>query len=240
LTGINLGRYGLDLNPPESLKSLIESLEKIKSNIRIRLTSIEPMEIDESLILAIARSRKICHHLHIPLQSGDDEILKRMKRPYTSVDFLERIWMAFREIQDLTVGFDLIAGFPGEEDHHFERTYNFVEGLPFTYLHVFPFSPRKNTEAVSLSGKIPYQRTRERVNALRRLSMERKLKVYRENIGKIHDVLVEGEVEGGIFQGLTSNYLRVYFRGTRDMVNDIVPVKIESVEGERLVGKVNL
>lgn len=239
LTGINLGRYGLDLNPPESLKSLVEAMENNITPPRIRLSSIEPMELDRALILAISKSEKICHHLHIPLQSGDNEILMKMKRPYTTEDFAERIKMAVKEIPDLTVGLDIIPGFPGEEDSHFNVSYSFLKGLPFTYLHVFPFSERRGTEAALLPGKVPHRIIVERSKALRQLSMERRGYIYRKNIGKTLDVLVEAETEEGIFNGITSNYIRVYFKGTRDMLNSIVPVRIKGMEGGRLVGVVS-
>lgn len=236
LTGINLGRYGVDLHPEMELLHLLEEIEKEKGPPRIRLSSIEPMELNRPLISFIAGSKKICHHLHIPLQSGEDEILKRMGRPYSSDDFAEVIRAAYDKIKDLTIGIDVIAGFPGEENHNFENTYRFIESLPFTYLHVFPFSPRKGTPAAKLKDHVPSPTIKERTSRLRLLGNKRRERICLENLGKTHKVLVEGERGSGFLQGLTANYLRIYFKGKRELINRIIPVTLTTLENGRLHG----
>jgi threonylcarbamoyladenosine tRNA methylthiotransferase MtaB len=236
LTGVNLGRYGLDLHPEIGLLDMLEAIEKEKGPPRIRLSSIEPMELNRSLIDFIAGSKKICHHLHIPLQSGEDKILKRMGRPYSSDDFAEVIRAAYDEIKDLTIGMDVIAGFPGEENHNFENTYQFIEGLPFTYLHVFPFSPRKGTPAAKLKDHVPSPTIKERTSRLRLLGNKRRERVYLEQIGRTHQILVEGESDKGLLQGLSANYLRIYFKGKRELINRIIPITLTTLENGRLHG----
>lgn len=236
LTGVNLGQYGLDLHPPIDLHDLLEVLEDKKTPVRIRLSSIEPMELNRDILSLIARSKKVCHHLHIPLQSGDDEILEKMGRPYSSAGFAETIWTAIHEIPDVTIGMDVIVGFPGEEDRHFENTYHFLEGLPFTYLHIFPFSARKGTPASQLRNALPSTTLKKRSSRLRFLSQKTRERVYQGYIGKILEVLVEGASSGGHFQGLTENYLRVFFNGKKEMINQIIPVTLNTLDNGRLQG----
>ena len=219
------------------LLHLLEEIEKEKGPPRIRLSSIEPMELNRSLIGFIAGSKKICHHLHIPLQSGEDKILKRMGRPYSSDDFAEVIRAAYDEIKDLTIGMDVIAGFPGEENHNFENTYQFIERLPFTYLHVFPFSPRKGTPAAKLKDHVPPPTIKERTSRLRLLGNKRRERVYLEQIGRTHQILVEGESDKGLLQGLSANYLRIYFKGKWELINRIIPITLTTLENGRLHGK---
>ncbi len=159
-----------------------------------------------------------------------------MGRPYSSAAFAETIWTAIHEIPDVTIGMDVIVGFPGEEDRHFENTYHFVEGLPFTYLHVFPFSARKGTLASQLRNTLPSTTLKERSSRLRLLSQKTREKVYQGHIGKTVEVLVEGDNRSGHFQGLTENYLRVFFNGKKEMINQIIPVTLNTFDNGRLQG----
>ncbi len=143
LTGIHLGVYGADLNPPTNLTELLQSLNDGKLIERIRLSSIEPHEITEKMIKIVASSDIFCRHFHIPLQSGDDAILKKMHRPYTNRFFRDLITNIHEQIPDAAIGVDILVGFPGESDEAFENTYATIKELPVTYLHVFPFSPAK-------------------------------------------------------------------------------------------------
>jgi len=131
---------------------------------------------------------------------------------------------------------DVIVGFPGEEDHNFENTYRFIEDLPFSYLHVFPFSPRKGTPAAQLPDTLPEPTLKERTSRLRLLGLKRRERVYLRHLGKTLGVLVEGEGGKGLFQGLTANYLRVFFKGKREMINQIIPVTLTTLEKGRLQG----
>ena len=155
LTGIHLGAYGIDLTPTSSLLKLLQLIEQHKPLSRIRISSLEPMDISPDLADLIASSKIICPHLHLPLQSGDSEILKRMNRPYGAPDFHKLITMLVSKIPHLCLGVDVMVGFPGETDSQFDNTYKLLADLPVSYFHIFPYSKRENTRAASLPDHIP-------------------------------------------------------------------------------------
>ncbi|MBN2179286.1 MAG: tRNA (N(6)-L-threonylcarbamoyladenosine(37)-C(2))-methylthiotransferase MtaB, partial [Deltaproteobacteria bacterium] len=162
LTGIHLGMYGHELSPRTSLSDLLSRIEKETDIERLRISSTEPMEITDGIIELIRESSILCRHLHIPLQSGNDKILKAMNRNYDSRQFEERIETIVQEIPDIGIGIDIIAGFPGESEEKFENTRAFIERLPIQYLHVFPYSKRPGTAAFSLSDHVPENIKKER------------------------------------------------------------------------------
>lgn len=242
LTGIHLGAYGLDLTPAASLEHLIDRIEVGETPDRIRLTSVEPGDFSPGLIDRISRSRKICPHLHVPVQSGDDGILRRMNRPYGRV-FLASLMEKLRErIPDLCLGADVIAGFPGEGDEAFRRTYELIENLPLSYLHVFPFSPRKGTVAATLPDAVPEALTRERSEALRGLGKRKRVAFYSRFLGRELDVLVEDrrEKRTGRWKGLSRNYLPVVIKDGpgegRAWVNEEWRVRIDAIDEEGATG----
>jgi threonylcarbamoyladenosine tRNA methylthiotransferase MtaB len=239
LTGIHLGNFGKDLYPPSSLVQLLDRLQESSKIPRIRLSSIEPLEADDPLLRCIGASRRICPHLHLPLQSGDDEMLAWMNRPYGVAFYRERALRALEMVPNLTLGADVIVGFPGESASHFERTLRFIEGMPFTYLHIFPFSPRPGTRAWSLPDRVPPSEVKARAQALRELSQARRIAAMSSYLGKTLEVLVEREKKGrrGWMEGLTSNYLRALVAGNDEMRNKIVPVQMDRVDGIHLVGR---
>ena len=211
LTGIHLGHYGLDLEPGTCLNDLLIAVESATLMERIRISSIEPAEISNELIDRIADSKMFCHHFHIPLQSGDNEVLKRMNRPYTREMFHHIVCRIHDRIPDAAIGADVLVGFPGESDAAFDQTVSLIEALPISYLHVFPFSPRKGTPAYSFADQIPHSVVKARCSTLRALGKAKKKCFYRSHIGKELEILVEGVRDNttGHLKGMTSNYIPV-------------------------------
>jgi threonylcarbamoyladenosine tRNA methylthiotransferase MtaB len=239
VTGIHLGLYGRDLRPPSSLISLLEKLLGRSSIPRIRLSSLEPLELDEALLALMRHSDRLCPHLHVPLQSGDDGILRRMGRPYDTALYHERIQRAVVEVPDLTVGCDVIVGFPGESAQKFENTLHFLRRLPFTYLHVFPFSARPGTPAASFDERVPPQEVKRRSRLLRKLSGERRSAMMQRYLGRSLPVLLERRysAEPGWMEGWSTNYLRVRAKGPQAALNQIKQVAMTGTEATHLIGQ---
>ncbi|MBP1714375.1 MAG: tRNA 2-methylthioadenosine synthase -like protein [Deltaproteobacteria bacterium] len=240
LTGIHLGAYGEDLFPPVSLLDLLLALERAAGIPRIRLSSIEPGEFNSSLIEFLSRSDKICPHLHVPLQSGDDEVLKRMNRRYSRSFFEDLIQRLHRAIPDLAVGMDVIGGFPGEDDRAFENTYDLISRLPIAYLHVFPFSKREGTPAARFPNQVPGKTIKTRCLALRELGAKKRKDFYRDFLGKNLKVLIESkrERETGLLKGFSPNYIPVLAGGGDGLINQEVDIEVTEVRGEKVFGKI--
>jgi threonylcarbamoyladenosine tRNA methylthiotransferase MtaB len=234
LTGIHLGVYGLDLTPRQHLIDLLTAVEKERIVPRLRIGSLEPTEITASLVRLFASSEIICDHLHIPLQSGHDQVLERMNRHYTTARFREVIEELASATPDICQGCDIIAGFPGETDREFEATYHFIDELPIAYLHVFPFSPRPGTPAATMPDQVPGSVIRERAAALRRLSEQKKRAYHGKFIGRELKVLVQERKEGGMVKGLSRNYIPVMLTGDGNLVNSEISVRITGT-GKNLV-----
>jgi threonylcarbamoyladenosine tRNA methylthiotransferase MtaB len=239
LTGVHLGAYGLDLHPPSDILSLLRSIEEKASVKRLRLSSIEPQEVSREMIRFISSSAVICPHLHIPLQSGDDEILKRMNRPYRRQDFQQVIEDLVSRLPSVCIGVDVIAGFPGEDDENFDHTLHFLDSLPLAYFHVFPYSRRKGTEAASFPDQVDPRVIRSRAEILRQLSARKRETYYRRFVGENLSVLVEGKKDPSdcYYEGLSRNYIPVLVEGTEDLLNEEVEVQVVRVEGEKVYGK---
>jgi threonylcarbamoyladenosine tRNA methylthiotransferase MtaB len=215
LTGIHLGAYGLDLVPPFPFVKLLERLEKEETPQRIRLSSMEPGDFSEDLLSFLTRSTKICPHLHIPIQSGDDEILQKMNREYHR-SFLTNLLQELQQnIPMLSLGADVIVGFPGETDEQFNHTYEWIDSLPLSYLHVFPFSRRKGTPAYHFPDRVDERKIRQRAEAMRELGMKKRHAFYRRFLHQTLQVLVEGRKEKatGKWKGLSRNYIPVLLDG---------------------------
>ena len=234
LSGIHLGRYGLDLSPQTNLTELIKHINKSRAIERVRLSSIEPLELTEAIIKTVAESDIFCRHFHIPLQSGDDLILKKMRRPYTRSIFRKLLYKIHELIPDAAIGVDTVIGFPGETEKAFENTYNLIEELPATYLHVFPFSSRKGTPASSFPDKVPSKIIKERCKTMRDLGNIKKKEFYKKNIGKKVEVLIEAKRDKatGLLKGMTSNYLPIFLSGNDDLKNTIVDAEIEKINND--------
>lgn len=241
LSGIHLGCYGKDLRPTTDLTALLDRIELDSPTGRIRLSSIEPGELSDRIITRVAQSERLCHHFHIPLQSGDDWILKKMGRPYSRSFFRDLVLKIHDRLPHAAIGLDTLIGFPGETDTAFQQTYELVDSLPITYLHVFPFSPRAKTPASRFPDRIPAHVTKERCRRMRALGHLKKQAFYEKLIGQVVPVLVEGkkDLNTGRYKGTTSNYVPVFLTGAEDVKNCIVEARIEESAGERgVLGRV--
>ena len=231
LTGVHLGAYGLDLVPQTDLYTLLRRIRKASLIDRVRLSSIEPHELTSDIIQLVVDSECFCLHFHIPLQSGDDRILQKMHRPYSSSFFRDLIFQIRTSIPDAAIGADILIGFPGETEAAFENTFDLVKELPITYLHVFPFSARAGTPASRYPHQVPTAIIKTRCEKMRRLGNVKKQDFYHQFIGQDVDVLIEGQpdVATGLSKGLTSNYIPVFTNSKNDLANSIVPVRIDKL-----------
>ena len=238
LTGINLGTYGMDTEPPETFSSLMEEILDLEGDFRVRLSSINPMEIDARLIELMAERDKLCSHFHIPLQSGDDTVLSRMRRNYDSRQYREVVEKAVDRNPGLGLGADVIVGFPGETDAMFENTRRMIEDLPFTTLHVFSYSPRKGTEAAGFANDVPKSVKKERNKILTALGNQ-KARQFRESLlNQTVPVLVENsrDPQTGHLRGHSDTYIPVSFEGCEEWMNRIIPVRITEVSEQQVFG----
>ena len=236
LTGIHLGGYGLDLTPRESLFGLLSAAEGQHLVLRLRVGSVEPMEISDTFIHFLAGSELVCPHLHIPLQSGSDTVLERMNRKYSTARFREVVEKLVTAVPDICLGCDIIAGFPGETKEEFEESLRFVETLPIAYLHVFPFSPRAGTPAATMPGQVNGSVIRERAAALRRVSDRKKREFYRRFLGRELSVLVQEKEPDGLLKGLSRNYIPVTLAGDDALLNTEVLVRVTEIAREYVRG----
>jgi len=229
LSGVHLGCYGLDLSPRVRLVDLLTHIHESRIIERVRLSSIEPHELTEDIIRLVAASDIFCHHFHIPLQSGDDHILKEMNRPYTHRLFRELVLCIHQLIPDAAIGVDVMIGFPGETEDAFENTYAIIDELPVSYLHVFPFSPRNGTPANRYPNKVTPNIIKARSHKMRKLGNAKRSEFYNKFIGKKIKVLIEGnrDASKGLLRGLSSNYVPVVLKGKDELKNTIVQVKID-------------
>jgi threonylcarbamoyladenosine tRNA methylthiotransferase MtaB len=236
LSGIHLGLYGEDLKPKVPLSELVSEIIEKTGIERVRLSSLEITELDGKL-LELFQGRRLCRHLHIPLQSGDDRILGLMNRPYNSAFFRETVLSLSRRLGDIGLGTDVIAGFPGETNRQFDNTLRLLEALPFTYLHVFPYSRRPGTPAADMPGEVTPSVKKQRAAALRALSQRKKGAYMAAQVGQTLDVLVEEQGPEGQYRGTSSNYLKVRFRSHGLHEGSVVPVRVMAVHGDGLEGE---
>jgi len=240
LTGIHLGTYGEDLLPPPSLLILLKELERQNLSLRLRLSSIEPREFNPPLMEYLASSRRVCPHLHIPLQSGDDRILRRMNRNYSSAFFADLVNRLAQTIPGAAIGADVIGGFPGEDDSAFLNTMTLIENLPLAYLHVFPFSKRKGTPASAFPGQVPPQVILARCHALREMGQKKRDSFSRSFLGQRLKVLVEGkrDRESGLLKGFSENYIPILLPGGETLMNQEVEAEVTEVRDAKVFGKI--
>ncbi|HBV98126.1 MAG: RNA modification enzyme MiaB [Peptococcaceae bacterium BICA1-7] len=239
LTGIHTGAYGRDKPGTPGLASLLERLSGIKGLNRIRLSSVEPMDVHEDLIAVMARGLPFCPHLHIPLQSGDDQILSAMRRHYTAADFISLAGGIKEKIRDVSITTDVIVGFPGETAENFMNTYRLAEEIKFSAMHVFKYSPRKGTAAAEFPGQVAGEVKERRSKMLIELGSVLAGEFASHYIGREVEVLVEDLADGrpGMLQGHTANYLLVIFPGEERLKGQFVRVRAESVSGGTLQGR---
>jgi threonylcarbamoyladenosine tRNA methylthiotransferase MtaB len=237
LTGIHVGHYGLDLKEPVSLHELLKKLSAATPEVRYRLSSLEPTEISLELLEFMRHTDNFMPHLHIPLQSGSNGILKKMNRRYTAEQFSEKVMRCLEMVPEAAIGVDILVGFPGETEEDFRLTYDLAAKLPITYLHVFPYSKRPGTPAAKMEQQVPTQTKEERVAVLRKLDHKKRRAFYKSRIGKIHSVLVEAEKSAdGLAKGFTDNYIPVHFKSGPADVNRVVQVKLESLQDRFVFG----
>lgn len=235
LTGIHTGSYGKDFRDGYKLENLLADILKATQTIRIRISSIEPTEVTEELAKLIAEEERLCSHLHIPLQSGQDFILKKMKRPYDTEYFRKKLAMIRSSNPDISITTDIMVGFPYETEEHAQATLLFAREMAFSDIHVFKYSPRANTPASlfpeQVSGKEKDKRSRELI----KLAKELKKEYMEKFLGKEIDILIEQQ-EGDYASGHSSNYLKVLIKG-QAVKNQIKRVYIEKAEDEFLLGR---
>ena len=245
LTGIHAGRYGRDLTPPTTLVKLLETIQEKKPVHRVRLSSIEPNEIDDRLADLAGPDGLVCDHFHVPLQSGDDTILKKMKRPYTADLFKEVIWRIHEKLPFAGIGVDTLIGFPTETDAQFENTYALIEQLPVSYLHVFPFSPRNGTPAFSFTPRVSDAVITHRCRRMRDLGRQKREAFIRANQGRCLEAVVQNKTDfrTGRLKAVTSNYLTLYLEKTPSLKGTVVNVTYDrwdetlNISGELYHGK---
>ena len=241
LTGIHLGAWGQELSPSRDIPSLVRRIGDAGQIGRLRLSSIEPLEVTDELIACLRDSTVLCRHLHIPLQSGDDRILASMGRHYDRDFFRGRVERLVSEFPDLAIGVDVMAGFPGEGDHEFENTMALLRELPVAYLHVFPYSERPGTAASGMPGKVEERVRAARASELRGLGLAKREAFVKRLAGSRQVVLVEEsrDRKTGRLKGFTGNYIPVCLQGgSKSMMNRFVEVVIESDEAGTATGRV--
>jgi threonylcarbamoyladenosine tRNA methylthiotransferase MtaB len=234
LTGIHIGSYGHDLKPKKRLLYLIKQILMRTHISRIRISSLEINEIDDEFV-EIIQDKRICSHLHIPLQSGDDEILKQMKRNYTVRDFEKTMHKIDKKVPGISFGTDMISCFPGEGPTSFLNTVTFIERLPLSYIHIFPFSPRPDTPAALMPGAVPHIERRARLNTLRDVHTRKKDVYARAQIGKKLEMIVE-KIHNNSFSGKSGNYLDIKVTGKSAPKKSLISVEVTGLKNGQIVG----
>ena len=239
LTGVNIGDYGKgefgNKKHEHTFLDLVKALENLKSVYRFRISSIEPNLLSDDIIKFIGSSKRFVPHFHIPLQSGSDKILKSMKRRYLSSLYSEKIKQIRSLIPDACIGADVIVGYPSETDEDFLETYNYISGLEISYLHVFTYSERANTEAIKIKDKVDKLTRSKRSKMLRSLSLEKRRCFYQSQLGKNHEVLFESENKKGYITGFTENYIRVRMPWDPTLADTLLKVKLDRIDEEGFV-----
>ncbi len=231
LTGICLGAYGKDLRSRINLVDIISALERIKCLLRIRLSSIEAGDISDALIEKMASSKKLCRHLHIPIQSADNEILKKMNRNYTRRVYAGLIQKIKEKIPGIAITTDVIVGFPGETEENFKNTVKLIKEISPLKTHIFPYSPREGTAAFNFEEKINPAIIRNRILRLKRAAHSCALVYKKQFLNKNMQVLIEGfcREKSGFWQGHTDNYLRVLVKSNRNLKNQLISLKLKKI-----------
>jgi threonylcarbamoyladenosine tRNA methylthiotransferase MtaB len=239
LTGVHTGSYGRDRGEEEALVALLEALEEVAGLERLRLNSIEPAFVTDSLIDLVAGSDKICRHFHVPLQSGDDAVLRRMGRRYDRDLYADRVGRIARQVPGCAIGADVMVGFPGEGQEQFASTYSLIDELPLTYLHVFSYSSRDGTPATRLSDHQSRATKTDRSRQLIELGRSKRLDFHRRHLGQTVQALVEERTDAasGLRVGLTDNYIKVLFAGG-PAANEMACVRLQQARDDLACGEV--
>lgn len=239
LTGVNIGDYGKgefgNKTHEHTFLDLVTELDKINGIERLRISSIEPNLLKNETIELVSQSRAFVPHFHIPLQSGSNEVLKKMKRRYLRELYVDRVTKIKQVMPHACIGVDAIVGFPGETDEHFLETYNFLNELDISYLHVFTYSERDNTEAATMEGEVPMNVRNKRSKMLRGLSVKKRRAFYENQLGSLRTVLFESENKEGYIHGFTENYVKVKAPWNPELVNTLHDVELTKIDDDGLV-----
>ncbi|MGA8854656.1 MAG: MiaB/RimO family radical SAM methylthiotransferase, partial [Christiangramia sp.] len=239
LTGVNIGDYGKgefgNKKHEHTFLDLVKALDEVDGIERLRISSIEPNLLKNETIDFVAESRTFVPHFHIPLQSGSDEILKLMRRRYLSDLYVDRVTRIREVMPNACIGVDVIVGFPGETEEHFLETYNFLNELDISYLHVFTYSERDNTPAAEMENAVPLKIRKKRSKMLRGLSAKKRRAFYESQLGNKGTVLFEGENKEGYIHGFTENYVKVKAPWDPNKVNTLQKIKLTEIDEDGLV-----
>lgn len=235
LTGVNIGDYGKGLESKDTFLDVVKALDEIEEVSRFRISSIEPNLLSNEIIQFVAQSKRFMPHFHIPLQSGNNELLGKMRRRYRRELYVDRVSEIKRLMPYACIGVDVIVGFPGETDTHFEDSYIFLNELDISYLHVFTYSERENTLAAGMEGVVPVSVRHERSKRLRMLSDKKKRFFYEQYVGKERPILFEGAEDKGAMFGFTDNYIKVKTDFDPEKINQIQIFGMEEVNAEGLM-----
>ncbi|MDD4908179.1 MAG: MiaB/RimO family radical SAM methylthiotransferase, partial [Candidatus Omnitrophica bacterium] len=238
LCGICLGSFGRDLRPKISLVDILSRMEKIKGLLRIRLSSIEAGDVSEALIGHMARSEIVCRHLHIPMQSGADAVLRRMNRSYRRNDYLKLVGKIRRQLRGVSITTDIMVGFPGESEGDFKDTLSLVEAVEPLRVHIFPYSPRQGTMAHGFDTGLAPVIIQERLFLLKNEALKSSGVFRRRFLNKKTDVLIEKRCKDRpeFWQGYTGNYIRVLVSSPRNLSNQLLRVELKKIDGEGMIG----
>ncbi|WP_125723369.1 tRNA (N(6)-L-threonylcarbamoyladenosine(37)-C(2))-methylthiotransferase MtaB [Flavobacterium ustbae] len=234
LTGVNIGDYGKgefgNKKHEHTFLDLVQALDKVEGIERLRISSIEPNLLKNETIEFVSKSRTFVPHFHIPLQSGSNDILKLMKRRYLREVYIDRVNKIREVMPHACIGVDVIVGFPGETDEHFLETYHFLNELDISYLHVFTYSERDNTDAVDMEGVVPSNVRAKRSKMLRGLSVKKRRAFYESQLGTNRTVLFEGENKEGYIHGFTENYVKVKTPWNPELVNTLQKINLTKID----------
>lgn len=239
LTGVNIGDYGKgefgNKTHEHTFLDLVKELDKVEGIERLRISSIEPNLLKNETIEFVSQSNSFVPHFHIPLQSGSNDILKLMRRRYMRELYVDRVAQIKAIMPDACIGVDVIVGFPGETDELFLETYNFLNEMDISYLHVFMYSERDNTPAAKMPGVVPLNVRKKRSRMLRGLSVKKRRSFYESQLETVHTVLFEGENKEGYIHGFTENYVKVKSPWNPELVNILKQIKLTSIDEDGLV-----
>ena len=239
LTGVNIGDFGKGefgtKKHEHTFLDLVKALDEVDGISRIRISSIEPNLLKDETITFVGQSKAFVPHFHVPLQSGSDVILKRMRRRYLSQLYVDRVKAIKKAMPHACIGVDVIVGFPGETDEEFLKSYQFLVDLDISYLHVFTYSERPNTEAAAMEDVVPQQVRAKRSKMLRGLSIKKRHSFYTSQLGTTKDVLFEGENKKGYITGFTDNYVKVRMPWDPSLVNTLQKARLETIDEEGFV-----
>ncbi|MDX5348504.1 MAG: MiaB/RimO family radical SAM methylthiotransferase, partial [Hymenobacteraceae bacterium] len=236
LTGVNTGDFGLQNGERvENFYELVQALDQVENIERFRISSIEPNLLKDEIIEFVAKSQRFMPHFHVPLQSGSNKILKLMRRRYLRELYADRVAKIKAEMPHACIGVDVIVGFPGETEEDFLETYNFINELDVSYLHVFPYSERENTLAPDMPGKVSNKDRNRRADMLRILSEKKKRHFYEQNINREATVLFEADVKDGVMEGFTENYVRIAAKYDPVLINETKHIRMTGLNADGLM-----